>query len=85
METVRKPGLDQAEGTDKAKLTFNLRRGCKLCLQELNHLIVTAGATQERSAFNLAMHYILKLTSNIKACSNCQQNVRKIRCLNEQL
>lgn len=63
---------EKAKGTEKGKQTFNPWRGCKLCLQELNHLIVAAGATGERDAFNL-MHYVQNLNSNIRPCSNCQR------------
>lgn len=49
---------EKAKGTDKAKQTSNLWRGCNLCLQGLNHLIVAAGATEERITCNLALHHI---------------------------
>lgn len=54
----RKPGLEKrAKATDKAKQTFNLWRGCKLCLQGFNRLIVAAGAADDRNTFNPAVHY----------------------------
>lgn len=49
--------MGRKPATDKAKQTFNLWRGCKLCLQGFNRLIVAAGAADDRNTFNPVVHY----------------------------